>query len=237
MTHTPATANTPPAAAPHSASPHRAAQTHQPPRQQAETGAARDRFAARLDRSQAYDNAIEERDDRNAPADARGRVGREPPEDSDRADTENERGSDPHVDLALAQSAVILHGAASVTGIAASTANLPIDPKVFERIAAQIAEHWPQGLAQAARIQFPPGMIVTAALLTREPDGSMAIRLTGLDPRIAAVQSARLQHDLANALARRRLRVGSLQFENAARVQRGGVRPGSGPDSAIDRVV
>jgi hypothetical protein len=236
MTHTPATANTPAAAA-QPASRHRAAQPHQPPRQQAETSAARDRFAARLERSQAYDNAIEERGDDTPPTDARQRVRRDASEDSGRADTGNERSSDPHADLALAQAATVLQGVTGVTGIAATTAALPIDPKLFERIAAQIAEHWPAGLAQAARIQFPPGMLVTAALLTREPDGSMAIRLTGLDPRIAAVQSARLQHDLANALARRRLRVGSLQFDHAERVQRGGVRPGSGADSAIDRVV
>jgi hypothetical protein len=237
MTQTPATSNNASPAAAHPASPHRAAHTHQPPRQQAETSAARERFAARLERSQAYEHAIDERGDDNPPADARGRVQRDPSEDSERADTGNDRSGDPHADLALAQSAAVLHGVAGVTGIAASTAALPIDPKLFERIAAQIAEHWPAGLAQAARIQFPPGMLVTAALLTREPDGSMAIRLTGLDPRITAVQSARLQHDLANALSRRRLRVGSLQFDDAARVQRGGVRPGSGADSAIDRVV
>jgi hypothetical protein len=235
MTQTPATSNNAPPAAAHPASPHRTLQAHQPPRQHAETSAARDRFAARLERSQAYDNAVDERGDDTPPADAR--VRREGSEDSERADTGNERSSDPHADLALAQSAAVLHGIASVTGIAASTAALPIDPKLFERIAAQIAEHWPAGLAQAARIQFPPGMLVTAALLTREPDGSMAIRLTGLDPRITAVQSARLQHDLANALARRRLRVGSLQFDDAARAQRGGVRPDGGADSAIDRVV
>ncbi len=237
MTQTPATSNNAPPAAAYPASPHRATQTHQPPRQQAEASAARDRFAARLERQEASDNPIEEHGDDNPSADARGRVRRDPSEDSDRADARNDRGTDPHADLALAQSTTVLHGAAGVTGIAASTASLPIDPKVFERIAAQIAEHWPASLSEATRIQFPPGMLVTAALLTREPDGSMAIRLTGLDPRIAAVQSARLQHDLANALARRRLRVGSLQFDNAAHVQRGGVRPGSGADSAIDRVV
>lgn len=230
------------ASANHPATSHAAARASppaaNPPRQQAESSAARDRFAARLERSEPRDSAIAERDEGKTPDDARTRVQRDPSEGSDRAASGQDGGDDSHADLAFAQSpTAVLQGASGVTGVAASPAALPIDPAMLERMAAQIAEQWPGAIVEAARIQFPDGMIVKAALLVREPDGSMAIRLTGLDPRVSTVQTARLQHDLANALARRRLRVGSLQFENPARVQRGSMRPGAGAASAIDRVV
>jgi hypothetical protein len=112
-----------------------------------------------------------------------------------------------------------------------------MDPALLERMAAQIAEHWPAGGVEAAQVQFPEGSVVQSALLIRAPDGTMAIRLAGLDPRATAVQSARLQLDLANALSRRRLRIGSLHFETAPRAQRDHRRGEAGAASAIDRVV
>ena len=238
MTQTqPASANHAATATSHAAA-RRPSPAANPPRQHAEASAARDRFAARLERTETRESAITERDEGKTPDETRARVQRDASGESDRAASEQDGGDDPHADFGLAlSSAALAQGAPGVSGLAASPAALPIDPTTLERMAAQIAEQWPGALAEGARIQFPDGMIVKAALLLREPDGSMAIRLTGLDPRVSTVQTARLQHDLADALARRRLRVGSLQFENAARTQRGGARPGAGAASAIDRVV
>jgi hypothetical protein len=246
MTHTPAASSSRPAQSPHAATPHRAAPSAEPPRQQAETRAARDRFAAKLERDQPRDTGKADRGDGKPAPNGREPVAGREDDRSGLADLGADIGADSgqgggngdaHPDFALTQPAAVLSGPASITAPAPTPATPLIDPAMLERMAAQIAEQWPGGGIEAARIQFPEGAIIQAVSLTRQADGTMAIRLTGLDPRFTALQSARLQVDLANALTRRRLRIGALEFEKAAPSQRESGRSDPGAASAIDRVV
>lgn len=66
-----------------------------------------------------------------------------------------------------------------------------------------------------AEIKFPPGSLAQAAHIQRQPDGGMAIRISGMDPRQGAVNEARTKLGLLSALERRNLRVASLVFEKA----------------------
>lgn len=236
MTQTPAASTNRFAPAQHPAPTNRSPSPAEPPRQQAETRAARDRFAARLDRDGPAETGKAEREEGKAQAGSRERVQEREGNGSGFGDGEQKGGGDAQPELALAQPAAALFGAAATAAVAEIATPL-MDPALLERMAAQIAEHWPAVGLEAAHVQFPEGAVVQSALLTRGPDGAMAIRLTGLDPRVTAVQSARLQLDLANALSRRRLRIGSLQFESAPRAQRDyrGAEPGTA--SVIDRVV
>jgi hypothetical protein len=227
------------AAVSHTAAQKRPAPGAEPPRQQAETRAARDRFAARLDRDPLREAGKNPRSEGNAAADSRDRVQARDEDQSDRFGGGPDNGSDTESDVALAQAPSTLlgaHGPSSVGAIGAPITPL-IDPALIARMAAQIAETWPSAASEAVQVQFPQGSLITGALLSRLPDGSMAIRLTGLDPQVTAVQGVRLQRDLAAALTRRRLRIGAMQFEDERRVQRGRTTPGAGTSSAIDRVV
>lgn len=232
-----------PSPAPSAARPQRTEQVAEPPRKQAEARSARDRFAARLERENDGASRTDSRDSQaSSPddGDPAARAGLEQ-DRSHHGENGGEDGQRRH-DPAAAQLvlAATLQGAqdASPGGPGAPAS---IDTTMLERMAAQIAEGWPAGGSEAASIAFPETAVAAGAHVTREPDGSVAIRVSGLDPRITALQTARLQIELANALARRRLRIRSLHFESGAPPQRarGGERgmSGSGPDAAIPRVV
>lgn len=113
-------------------------------------------------------------------------------------------------------------------------AHLGIDLGLIDRIAAQIAEVQPAVANQSAVVTFPAGTIVGSATVTRGPDGGLAIRLTGLDPRVGALQADRLRTSLLSSLERRRIRTTEVTFD-----KKGGTGPGlqDDRDSITSRVV
>ena len=87
----------------------------------------------------------------------------------------------------------------------------PTDTQMLDRMAAQIAEV--RGLDSGeAEIKFPAGSLASEASIQRQPDGGLAIRLAGLDPRLGAVREGLARLALIGALERRRVRIASLQF-------------------------
>lgn len=88
-----------------------------------------------------------------------------------------------------------------------------IDPALIDRIAAQIAEVQPAAANQTALVTFPAGTIVGSATVMRGPDGGLTIRLTGLDPRVGALQADRLRTSLLSSLERRRIKTSEVTFD------------------------
>ena len=116
-------------------------------------------------------------------------------------------------------------GAAGLTGLlrlsaaahpvpTRGVASLGIDLTMIDRIAAQIAEVQPAIANQSAVVTFPAGTIVGSAMVTREADGGLSIRLTGLDPRVGALRADRLRTSLLSSLERRRIRTSEVTFED-----------------------
>ena len=217
----------------------------EPPRQQAEARSARERFASRLDQgSERFPSGSDRPDSTNR--NESGRIAGEREGERGGSGDGSGGGSGGGDDRGGGQHDHTLHGAhaLTLTGIAnisapASASAPVIDLAMLERMAAQIAESWPSVGAEAMRIEFPAGAIAQSALVSRAADGSLAIRIAGIDPKLSALHHAQLQIQLAGALNRRRLRIGSLNFENAA--QTGGIAQTYGrarkDASAMPRVV
>ena len=201
----------------------------EPPRKQSETRSARERFSAKLEQSSEKSSKA---------GDA---VKYEDTSDQDRlsAYRDQDNGSSntgSHSDHANAQVSQTIQLQALANSSTTQPSGPTIDTVMLERMAAQIAESWPTGGAQQASITFPDTAIAQAAYIIREPDGSMAVRIAGLDPKLAAVKQAQLQLQLSGALARRRLKIASLQFETVDQLR--GARPDvPGDDPAISRAV
>lgn len=194
----------------------------EPPRKQAEARSARDRFAAKLERDQESGDTGSRRasgSGHSAEGEARGLGGLVHDgagKGSAGSDTGGDTSGGAQQDQTQAQhlAGALIHGVEAGAPVSAA-GRASFDPAMLERMAAQIAESWPGSGVASAEIEFPDTAIAQSAQIVREPDGSIAVRIAGIDPRIAAVQNARLQLELANALAQRRLRVGSLQFVRA----------------------
>ncbi|WP_379553661.1 hypothetical protein [Qipengyuania sp. DGS5-3] len=185
-----------------SRAPNNAARTHEePPRQQAENRTLRDRFSEKLAREDgeksgsAKGATIAEKEGQ-----ARSAILEQQGERSDQGMLSG--GDDARLQLAAAT-------AAREAGRSSAT----MDTQMLSRMAAQIAEGWPCAKASSASIQFPEGSLAETAQIKREADGSIAIRIAGLDPRLTAQQTGRAHLELLNAFARRRLSVNSLHLE------------------------
>ena len=180
------------------------AETANVPRRQGEQDTLARKFAARVERSD--ENGEKGTSDASLSA-ARGErregAGRQPSDD---------RGE--QSDTARAEIAQLLSGTA-VKGAAGTQVAVQADTAMLERMAAQISEGR-IGDASEAEISFPPGSLAQEAYLQRMPDGGMAIRLSGLDPRLGAVREARARLALISALERRRIKVASLTFARTA---------------------
>ena len=200
--------NTRPAAS--SRPPNHAAAAHPsapppPPRHQAERQSLNDRFAAKLDR------------DDNAKGSQRDEAGQRRGVDDAALPAlfmgdENTGEDSAQSDLGQREALLRLSSAANPGGIAAPAA-AGFDTALLNQIAGQIAEGVPSAGASEVSIEFPEGSLAHSAHIRREPDGSIAIRLAGLDPRLSAMQNGRAQMDLRAALAARRLQVSSLTLE------------------------
>lgn len=176
-----------------------------PPRQQAERQSVNDRFAAKLDRED------------NAKGSQRDEGGQRRGVDDIALPTlftgEQDTGEgSAESDLGQREVLLRLTAAANLAGIAAPAATA-FDTALLNQIAAQIADSVPSAGASEVSIEFPEGSLAQSAHVRREPDGSIAIRLAGLDPRLSAAQNGRAQMDLRAALALRRLQVSSLTLE------------------------
>ena len=221
----------------------------EPPRQQAEARSARERFASRLDQgSERFASGSDRPDSTNR--NESGRIAGE--REGERGGSGDgsgggsggnsgggdDRGGGQHDHALHGAHALTLTGIANISAPASASAPV-IDLAMLERMAAQIAESCPSVGAEAMRIEFPTGAIAQSALVSRAADGSLAIRIAGIDPKLSALHHAQLQIQLAGALNRRRLRIGSLNFENAA--QTGGTAQTYGrarkDASAMPRVV
>ncbi|MGB3471670.1 MAG: hypothetical protein WBA51_12680 [Erythrobacter sp.] len=220
--------------------------SREPPRKQAEARSARERFSARLEQG---GERSASGTDKSSLQDASGRdrVGGSGEQSGGSGGSGNgggpggDQGGGSQSEYALAQAALGLqfHGVSAITATAAAGAPV-LDTAMLERMAAQIAESWPSSgsssTAQQATVTFPEGAIAHSAHIIRQPDGGMAVRIAGLDPKLAALKHAQLQLQLSGALARRRLKVNSLRFESADQPASGQVFRGGGV-SAIPRVV
>jgi hypothetical protein len=176
-----------------------------PPRQQAERQSLSDRFAAKLDRE---DSAKGTQQD-----EAGQRRGVDDAALSTMFMGEEDTGEDSaQSDLGQREALLRLTAAANPGGIA-TPATAAFDTALLSQIAAQIADSVPSAGASEVSIEFPEGSLAHSAHIRREPDGSIAIRLAGLDPRLSAIQNGRAQMDLRAALALRRLQVSSLTLE------------------------
>ena len=213
----------------------RAEAAKEPPRKQAEARSARERFSARLEQGTEKGTG---RSERSAPHDALtyARPGLDESGGDAGAGHDGDGAQHDHA-LASNTASVAVQGTDSIS-ITAASGTSAFDNATLERMAAQIAESWPGKGIWEASIEFPDTAIAQSAHITREPDGSIAVRIAGLDPNIAAVNHARLQLQLANALAQRRLRLGSLRFESADQPRRAREAGSeSGDTSAIPRAV
>ncbi|MEM7701888.1 MAG: hypothetical protein AAF251_08130 [Pseudomonadota bacterium] len=214
-------------------------------RNQAEARSARERFAARLDsdadrsagaggtgKASSSSTSQRERVEANSERGNQGGSGSEQGSDERGASTPDNSSANGPFGLTVQATSGIAHTALAGPAI--------IDPAMLERMAAQIAESWPAALsssrAQSASVAFPAGAIAQGAQITRGPDGALSVLITGLDPRLAAVQQARLQAQLTGMLVRQRLKVKSVRLETA---HQRGRRTETGADeaSAIPRAV
>lgn len=176
-----------------------------PPRHQAERQSANDRFAAKLDRDDSAKRAQADQAGQRNGLDAAALP----------ALFIGEQGADEdsaQPDLGQREALMRLTAAANLTGPAAP-ASAAFDTALFSQIAAQIAEAMPGAGTSEASIEFPSGALVQSAHIRREADGSIAIRIAGLDPRLSAMQNGRVQAELRSALALRRLRVSTVTLD------------------------
>lgn len=132
-------------------------------------------------------------------------------------------------DLGHREAHLRLTAAANVAGVAPPVSSA-LDSALLSQIAAQIADSASSAGASEASIEFPAGSLAESALIRREADGSIAIRIAGIDPRLSALQNARAQMELRAALAQRRLQVSSVTLERGRAEE-----PDQNP--AISRVV
>jgi hypothetical protein len=175
------------------------------PRHQVERQSLYDRFAAKLERDDsAKSTHRDEAGQRRGLADA-----------ALTALFAGERdASDDGAQPDLGQRDVILRlTAAAIIAEVTAPAPAAFDTALFSQIAAQIAEGVPVAGASEASIEFPAGSLAESAHLRREADGSIAIRIAGLDPRLSVMQNGRAQMELRAAIALRRLQVSSLTLE------------------------
>ncbi len=195
------------------------------PRHQAENRSAKDRFASKLERDNQGSGG--ERKGGAISASAEGALA----PDQRVQDRSQGGGSGSGGQDGLAQQSPMMLGMnANGAGLVSGAAQSAFDPAMLERMAAQIAESWPSAGVQDASIQFPEGSLAESAMIRREPDGSVAIRLAGIDPRLTAREAARAQMELSQALALRKLKVNSVTFERISALHRG-------LNSAIPRAV
>lgn len=189
-----------------------------PPRRAAEQRALGERFAERLERESGRGSF------ETTMRDAAGRQQREEAS-RDRGDGERERGEGAPGGALLA-----LQQAEAATGQQVSAERYgQLDRATIDRIAAQIAEARPGSAGAEAQVHFAAGSAAQMAHLRMRADGSIAIRVSGLDPRLTALQQGQLRFALVDALRRRDFRVDELRFEEA-KSQRG-------RDDAMSRVV
>ena len=118
---------------------------------------------------------------------------------------------------------------------------LPPDHALYDKIAAQIAELRPGEGSQMMQLTLPGGSLAAGAMIMRGADGGMAIRITGIDPRLSAMQVARMRKELDNALARRRVNLNSLTLDKSGEESGGNsgqrLSDQGGRESNISRVV
>jgi hypothetical protein len=173
------------------------------PRHQAERQSLSDRFAAKLERDDNANGAQrEEEGQRRENAALPGLFKGE--------DDAGEGGAQP--DLGQREALLRLTAAANLTGTAPPMA-AAFDTALLSQIAAQISDGVHGAASAEASIEFPAGSLAQSAHIRRDADGSIAIRIAGLDPRLSAMQNGRVQADLRSALALRRLQVSSLTLE------------------------
>ena len=106
-----------------------------------------------------------------------------------------------------------LRMATPAQGLSASSPITLPDTALFDRIAAQIAEIRPGEGGQMAHLTLPEGSLAQAALIAKGPDGSLSIRITGLDPRLGTIQADRLRAGLVSALSRRKIHLAGLTLD------------------------
>lgn len=177
------------------------------PRQHAERQTVNDRFAAKL-----------ERDDATRKGAQRETIGTQPGVDEQllpalqRGDEyTGENGG--QSDLGQREALMRLTAATQLAAVSAPQ-SAAFDTALLNQIAAHIAEGVPVVGSSEASVEFPAGSLVQSALIRREADGSIAIRLAGVDPRLSALQNGRAQAELRSALAGRRLAVHSITLED-----------------------
>lgn len=188
---------------------------HEPPRQQAETRTLSEKFSAKIEgRSEDSGRGSEkEADGLSRHASSRSNAGSF---DS----LSGESGQQSESEFARSEMARIVKSGEAVAAANQATASRA-DNAVIEKMAAHIAESWPGAGQKAADIDFPPGSLAQGAHLLRQSDGSIAIRIAGLDPKLNALRAGYAQLALMHGLDRRRLRVASLVFERSENSQRG----------------
>jgi hypothetical protein len=192
-------------------------------RQQVERQSMSDRFSAKLDR----DESAKIGQQREAQSSDRREDLAFPPPYSGEQDA-GEGGA--HPDLGQREALLRLNAVANLAPVAAP-ASASFDTALLSQMAAQIAQATPAAGASEVSIEFPSGALAQSAHIRREADGSIVIRIAGLDPRLSAVQNGRAQADLRSALALRRLQVSSVTLE------KGRTDQGSVLSSPISRVV
>ncbi|MDY7098992.1 MAG: hypothetical protein SXU28_12710 [Pseudomonadota bacterium] len=206
----------------------------EPPRKQAETRTARDRFNAKLEQESGKSSAVNDKSSLREEASNRRSGGF----DGEYSGSSDQRGGDGGSQSDHSLNApvwtIIASRADPVSAVGVQGA-ATVDPAILDRMAAQIAESWTNGRTHEAMIEFPDTALAQSAHISREADGSIAVRIAGLDPRLSALQNAQVQIQLTNALARKRLRVSAVRFETQD--QSRPLRDDAGDASAIPRVV
>lgn len=103
---------------------------------------------------------------------------------------------------------------ANASVVQATTVEAP-DTAQLDRMAAAIAEVKAGGAQARYSVEFPPGMVATGAIVARDAAGALVLRIVGVDAVVAAQMGERLRSDLAQALARRRVKVSRIDLESA----------------------
>ncbi len=189
--------------------------SNEPPRRQAETRTLGERFSAKMDRANEDGSRASARGDEGS-----GKPVSQRSSASDFDSLSGQNGQQSEGDLARADMARILKGGEPQALGNQATVNTA-DSAMLERMAAQIAESWPSASKPAVEITFPPGALAQGAHLQRQADGSIAIRIAGLDPKLNALRAGYAQLALLHGLDRRRLKIASLEFEKSRGAQRG----------------
>ncbi len=188
-----------------------ASKSNEPPRRQAEVRTLSERFSAKVERGgdDAGRSSEQSTDRPGQNSSVRSRSG-------DFDSLSGESGHQSEGELSRADMTRIMAGK-DPQAIAAQSALSPTDKAMFDRMAAQIAESWPNASQPSAEIEFPPGSLAQGAHLQRQADGGIAIRIAGLDPKLNALRAGYAQLALLHGLGRRRLNIASLQFERASK--------------------